>query len=62
LQSWWVWTFCIWLMLSSPNTCLIIARASIALFRDLHKIWCCSFLRSIAKSHQGRNKTPNKRM
>jgi hypothetical protein len=28
----------VWLMLSSPNACLIIARVSVALFPDLHKI------------------------
>jgi hypothetical protein len=31
--------------------CLIITRVSIAVFRDLHTIWCCSFVRSIAKLH-----------
>jgi hypothetical protein len=31
------------------------------LFRDLHKMWCCSFVRSIAKSHQARYTIPNKR-
>jgi hypothetical protein len=30
-----VWTIHAWLMLSSPNACLIIVRASDALFRDL---------------------------
>jgi hypothetical protein len=34
----------VWLMLSSPNACLIIARVSVALFPDLHKIWCSSLL------------------
>jgi hypothetical protein len=29
--------------------------------RDLHKIWCCYFAGSIAKSHQARCTTPNKR-
>jgi hypothetical protein len=28
----WVWTFHVWLMLSSPNACLIIAWFSVALF------------------------------
>jgi hypothetical protein len=31
-RSWWVWTFHVWLMLSSTNACLIIARVSVALF------------------------------
>jgi hypothetical protein len=30
-------------------------------FWDLHTIWRCSFMRSIAKSHQARYTTPNKR-
>jgi hypothetical protein len=28
----------VWLKLSSPNVCLIIARVTVALFRDFHKI------------------------
>jgi hypothetical protein len=27
----------------------------------LHKIWCCSFVGSIAKPHQAGYTTPNKR-
>jgi hypothetical protein len=30
-------------MLSSPNASLIIARVSVTLLWDFHKIWCCSF-------------------
>jgi hypothetical protein len=30
------------------NTCLIIARFWLQFFLDLHKIWCCSFVRSTA--------------
>jgi hypothetical protein len=30
-------------------------------FRDLHKLFRCSFVESIAKSHQARYTTPNKR-
>jgi hypothetical protein len=45
--SQWVWTFRVRLMLSSPNACLTIGRVSVALFRDLHKIWCCFFVGSI---------------
>jgi hypothetical protein len=29
--------------------------------RDLYKIWCCSFVASIMKSHQARYMAPNKR-
>jgi hypothetical protein len=32
LWFWWVWTFCVQLMLSFPKTCLIIARVSVTLF------------------------------
>jgi hypothetical protein len=37
-RLWRVWTFRVRLILSSPNVYLIIARVSVALFRDLHKI------------------------
>jgi hypothetical protein len=32
----------------SMRVCLMIARSSVAIFLDLHKIWCCSFVGSIA--------------
>jgi hypothetical protein len=57
----WVLTFRVRLMLSLPNACLITARFSVVLFRDLYTIWSCSFVGSIAKSHQARYTTPNKR-
>jgi hypothetical protein len=53
-RSRWVRAFCVRLMFSSLNACLIIARVS----RTLHKMWCCSFVVSIAKSHYT---TPTKR-
>jgi hypothetical protein len=57
-----VWTFRVRLMLSSPNACLNITSVFVALFfRDLHKIWCRSFVGSIAKSHQARYIIPNKK-
>jgi hypothetical protein len=31
-RSWWVWTYCARLILSSQNACLIIARVSVTLF------------------------------
>jgi hypothetical protein len=62
-RSHWVWTFCIRLVLYFPNACLIIGRVSVSLFFwDLHKIWCCSFVGSIAILHQARYTTPNERM
>jgi hypothetical protein len=53
------------LILCSLNTWLIISRFSVALFRDLHQIWCSSFFGSIAKSHirsqiKGRKKSAHK--
>jgi hypothetical protein len=62
--SWshWVYTFCVCLMLFSPNTCLIIARVCYTFSEDLHKIWFCSFVGSIAKLHQVKYTTVNKRM
>jgi hypothetical protein len=44
-----------------PNSCLIIARISFALFPRFAQNWCCSFVGSIAKSHQARYTTANKR-
>jgi hypothetical protein len=49
-----VCAFRVRLMLSFPNACLTTARVSIALFQDLHKLWCCPFVGSIAKSHQAK--------
>jgi hypothetical protein len=59
--SHWVWAFCVWLMFSSPNACLIITRVSVALFQDFHKIWFCSSVGNIAKLHQARYTTPDER-
>jgi hypothetical protein len=56
IQSPLIWTFRVRLILSSPNAYLIIARAPKHFFRNLHKIWCSSFVGSIA-SHR----VPNKR-
>jgi hypothetical protein len=53
------WTLWVWLMLFFPNACLIIARVSVALCRDLRRSWCSSFVGFIAKSHQIRHTTPN---
>jgi hypothetical protein len=36
---------------------LVSTRVSVAFFRDLHEIGCCSFVGFIAKSHQARFKT-----
>jgi hypothetical protein len=62
------------LLLTLPLTCVAIFclcefRLSVYgwcflpshLFRDLHKVWSCSFARSIVKLHQVRYTTPNKR-
>jgi hypothetical protein len=35
------------------------SRVSVALFRDLHKIWCCFFVGFMSKSHLARYTTPN---
>jgi hypothetical protein len=51
----------VWLMLSSPNACLIISEVSFALFPRFAQIVCTLAVRSIAKSHQARYTTPNKR-
>jgi hypothetical protein len=51
----------VWLTLFPLNACLVIARVSVTLFWDLHKTWCCSFVGSIAKLHQARYTTANKR-
>jgi hypothetical protein len=53
------------LMLSSPNTCLIIAIVSIALFPRFAQNLMhthCSFFGSIVKSHQAKYMTTIKRM
>jgi hypothetical protein len=53
-----------WLMLSSPNVCLIIARVSTTLFLIFAQNLMhthCSFVGFIVNSHQPRYKTPNKR-
>jgi hypothetical protein len=60
-RSRWILTFHVGSCIFSPNSCLIIARVSITLFRDfIHKILCCLFVKSFAKSHQARYTTPNK--
>jgi hypothetical protein len=56
-----IWTFRVLLMLCSPNACLITSKVSAHFFWDLHRIWCCSFVGYIAKSHQERSTTPNRR-
>jgi hypothetical protein len=56
-----IWFPHVGLMLSSPNTCLNIARVSVALFPRFTQIWYCSFFGSIVKSNQVRYTTPNKR-
>jgi hypothetical protein len=62
----WVWT-ChsdtrVWLMLSSLNTCLIIARVTITLWRFAQDMMHahCSFVGSTVKSRQAKYTTPNK--
>jgi hypothetical protein len=54
----------VWLMLSSPNACLIIARVSVTLFLRFAQNLMhtrCSLVGAITKSHQARYTTPNKR-
>jgi hypothetical protein len=64
-RSKWVWTFCVRLMFSSPNACLIIAKFSVAIFLRFAQNLMhtqCSFVEFIAKSYQARYMTPNKRI
>jgi hypothetical protein len=49
------------LMLSARNAFLIIARVSVAFFPRFAHNLSCSFVGSIAKPHQARCTTPNKR-
>jgi hypothetical protein len=62
--SQWIWTLCVLLMLSSPNSCLNINQGLCCTFSeictqfDAHSLF---FWGSIANLHQGRYTTPNKK-
>jgi hypothetical protein len=56
-----VWTFNVWLILSSPSACLTISRVSFAFFPRFLQNLMLFFGQSIVKWHEARYMTPNKR-